>query len=94
MDAISNAYVELFVEILRNKIGDEAEEKVNEFVRDTEFSSPMNIRENDNTMVCNSADTDRAILENATDMAALLATTKGFISPSIEFDIVNKGLVK
>ena len=44
-----------------------------------------------NVDVVNSADTDRAILENATDMAALLATSKGFISNLVEFDVVSKG---
>ena len=52
----------------------------------------INLRDNDQTPVINSADTDRAILQNSVDMAALLATTKGFISQSPEFDVVSKGL--
>ena len=51
----------------------------------------FNMRSNDNVEVINSADTDRAILQNATDMAALLATSRAFISRNTEFDVVNKG---
>ena len=39
--------------------------------------------------VVNSAATDRTILKNATDMAALLATSKAYLSNIPEFDRVN-----
>ena len=49
----------------------------------------INIRDGAKT-VYNSADTDRAILEYATDMAVLLATAKSMITTRPEFDVVNK----
>lgn len=92
-NAIKEAYISLFVQIVRNKEdNDESERFVRDHLEATSFSEGLNIRDNDNESVINSADTDRAILENATDMASLLATAKGFISQTTEFDVVNKGL--
>lgn len=90
--AIYNSYVDLFIQIVKNKVEDaEAAKKIVEASCSTGFDTAINIREDDDVDVVNSADTDRAILENATDMAALLATSKGFISNLVEFDVVSKG---
>ena len=88
LNAIHNAYIEAFIQLVENKIGnrEEAEKIVNN-------ESSLNLRDGDETPVINSADTDRAILENSVDMAALLATSKGFISQATEFDVISKGLM-
>ena len=94
LEAIRDVYIDLFIQIVENKTNDK--KSATDFVTAsivTNGYSGVNIRDNDNISVINSADTDRAILQNATDMAALLATSKGFISPNIEFDVVNKGLM-
>lgn len=87
--AIVDSYKELYIQLVANKTSDF--ETAKNIVEGHGYHS-INIRENDNIDVINSADTDRAILENATDMAALLATSKGFLSTNTEFDVVNKGL--
>lgn len=89
---IKDSYEKLFKYIVYNKVMDmkHASEMVDAHIRRFGLV-PMNIRDYSNKYkVYNSADTDRAILENATDMAVLLATTKSFISKHPEFDIVNK----
>lgn len=90
--AIHDAYYDMLKQLIMNKIEDDS--VVNEIMSDFERDGYINLRDGDNTPVINSADTDRAILENSIDMAVLLATTKGFISPSTEYDIVNKGLIQ
>lgn len=86
--AIKDSYNELKVQLVANKLGID---KAKEFIQNTDQDKSFNIRPDDNVEVINSADTDRAILQNATDMAALLATSRAFISNEIEFDVVNKG---
>ena len=92
MQSILISYNELFEQIVENKYGSEAKEIVSKHKSLNGNTAALNIRTGDDTEVINSADTDRAILENSTDMAALLATAKAFISTNIEFDVVNKGL--
>lgn len=93
IQAISDCYVEMFCQIVENKTNnyEEAEEIVHNAIYVSE-DNYINLRDGDDTPVINSADTDRAILQNSVDMAALLATTKGFISQQTEFDVVSKGL--
>lgn len=88
VNAIKECYRDMFIQIVENMTEDKDE--AIEIVDRGE--SYINLRENDQTPVINSADTDRAILQNSVDMAALLATSKGFISQQTEFDIVAKGL--
>lgn len=89
---VYDSYITLFAKIVENKIGDET--KALDIVRDhisKNGFTPLNLRDKKDThIIYNSADTDRAILESATDMAVLLATTKTFITPQPEFDVVNK----
>ena len=94
--AIFDSYFDLCKQIFLNKVNNDelAESFAISAIETANFD--LNIRDekinvNKNTIV-NSADTDRAILQNSTDMASLLATSKGFISPKVEFDIVSKGL--
>ena len=94
--AIFDSYFDLCKQIFLNKVNNDelAESFAKSAIETANFD--LNIRDekinaNKNTIV-NSADTDRAILQNSTDMASLLATSKGFISPKVEFDIVSKGL--
>lgn len=102
-ESIRDAYVDLYAELIRNKYADMSDEDLRSWVKsdidvvynlvinkDTTQEPELNLRNNDSVPVMNSADTDRAILINATDMASLLATTKGFISQIPEFDILNK----
>ena len=91
LDAIDNSYRYLTLQLLMNKYNSEdAMTYMNENISSNGKDS-FNMRTNDNVEVINSADTDRAILQNATDMAALLATSRAFISRNTEFDVVNKG---
>ena len=94
LNAIKECYIDMYTQLVMNKTEDydSAKEIVNKFL--SEDNHAINLRDNDSTPVINSADTDRAILQNSVDMAALLATTKGFISQSPEFDVVSKGLLK
>jgi hypothetical protein len=87
LDLIYKAYIKLFVYIVNNRENDmdKATKIVYSHIQDG--LKPLNIR--DNQPIYNSADTDRAILKNSTDMAVLLATTKSFLSNISEFDIVN-----
>lgn len=78
--AIQSAYAKLTHIIIANKYGD-----------NIPILKTLNIRDNCTYQVCNSADTDRAILDNAVDMASLLATSKAYISMNTEYDVVNKG---
>lgn len=86
---ILDSYIDLMTQLVSNKVGYEKAKNYIENVRPK--NSSFNIRPNDNVNVINSADTDRAILQNSTDMAALLATSRAFISRNPEFDVVNKG---
>ena len=92
--AIIDSYEDMFIQLVANKCGseEEARRQVLEHFEKNGYV-PMNIRENDTTDVVNSAHTDRAILTFSTDMAALLATSKAFLSVrgNNEFDIVSKG---
>lgn len=92
--AIIDSYEDMFIQLVANKCGDENEAKrqVLEHFEKNGYV-PVNIRENDSTDVVNSAYTDRAILTFSTDMAALLATSKAFLSVrgNNEFDIISKG---
>lgn len=92
--AIKSCYFSMFCQLIMNKIEDEekASEIVHDIINNNTNNKYINLRDGDETPVINSADTDRAILQNSVDMAALLATTKGFISQSAEFDVVQKGL--
>lgn len=92
LNAIKKCYTDMYIQLVTNKTEDidAATHMVNELL--TSESRAVNLRDLDTTPVINSADTDRAILQNSVDMAALLATTKGFISQSTEFDVVSKGL--
>lgn len=86
LNAIDNAYVILFYTLVYNKIGD------HDIADDWEIMNSgkaPNLRDNDETPVYNSAATDVTILKNATDMAALLATSKAFLSNIPEFDSLN-----
>lgn len=89
IDAIYKSYRRMYWQIAYNKVDNT--ELANQICSDLNIED-MNIRPDDSTPVINSADTDRAILENSVDMAVLLATSKGFISQQTEFDIVSKGL--
>lgn len=92
MEVIGNAYYEVLLELIKNK---ETDNNISKDIIETCFKSPegsyvpFNLRNNDATPVINSAKTDKTILENATDMAVLLATTKAFLSSRCEFDSVN-----
>ena len=92
--AIIDSYEDMFIQLVANKCGseEEARRQVLEHFEKNGYV-PMNIRENDTTDVVNSAHTDRAILTFSTDMAALLATSKAFLSVrgNNEFDIISKG---
>lgn len=92
LNAIKDCYTDMYIQLVMNKT--ENIEKATQIVTDflSKENRAINLRDNDQTPVINSADTDRAILQNSVDMAALLATTKGFISQSPEFDVVSKGL--
>lgn len=89
--AIAESYGELTLQLLMNKYSEENAKKYMQEQVTTKAKDSFNIRTGDNIDVINSADTDRAILQNATDMAALLATSRAFISRATEFDVVNKG---
>ena len=91
LNAIDNSYKYLTLQLLKNKYDQETAIKFIEENISADGKESFNMRLNDNVAVINSADTDRAILQNATDMAALLATSRAFISRSTEFDVVNKG---
>jgi chaperonin GroEL (HSP60 family) len=94
VSAIASAYDSLFTQLIMNKIED-IDKSIDIFMelRRKGFI-PLNLRDDDDHGVMNSADTDRSILENATDMAALLATSNGFLSMKNEFDVVKKDLEK
>ena len=90
IDAIHDSYMELMLQLLLNRYNEEdAMVELNK-VNVTNKQS-FNMRQDDEIAVINSADTDRAILQNATDMAALLATSRAFISRNTEFDVVKRG---
>lgn len=84
MNVISNSYLNLYKTILSNKNIDTDID-----INNINLDENVNIRDNDNTLVLNSAATDITILKNATDMAALLATSKAFLSNTPEFDSLN-----
>jgi chaperonin GroEL (HSP60 family) len=89
---IHDSYLKLFEYIIFNKCAnkDKATQIVGVHISEKGYV-PLNIRDEEIPHdVVNSADTDRSILEYATDMAVLLATSKAFISGKTEFDIVNK----
>ena len=87
--AIRDSYLELMIQLCANKLG---YEKAIDYVTNLRpKDSSFNMRQDDTTEVINSADTDRAILQNATDMASLLATARSFISRQPEFDVVKRG---
>ena len=88
-NAIRESYEELMYQLVENKLGRDA---ASDFLATFDHTNKsFNIRNDDTIDVINSADTDRAILQNATDMASLLATSRAFISRNTEFDVVNKG---
>lgn len=91
LDAIDNSYKYLTLQLLMNKYNSEAAILYMKENISSDGKDSFNMRTNDTVDVINSADTDRAILQNATDMAALLATSRAFISRNTEFDVVNKG---
>ena len=91
LSAIDNSYKYLTLQLLMNKYDSESAVKFMETNVTANGKDSFNIRTDDTVDVINSADTDRAILQNATDMAALLATSRAFISRNTEFDVVNKG---
>lgn len=91
LSAIDESYRYLTLQLLKNKYDSEAAVKFVEENISSNGKESFNLRSDDNVEVINSADTDRAILQNATDMAALLATSRAFISRNTEFDVVNKG---
>lgn len=90
-DAIYTAYNDLHVQLIVNKTNDaNVALGIVQHALNGELNK-LNLRDNDSRDVINSSDTDRAILQNSTDMASLIATTKGFISQNNEFDVVSKG---
>lgn len=95
--ALLESYFRLSVHLVFNKVNNI--DKAIQIVLDNnnaDFSynlkefNVLNLRDGDTHKVYNSADTDRVILENATDMAVLLATSKQFISQITEFDTMLK----
>lgn len=84
---IGDSYDTLKDIIILNKVGDFSDLLYE--IRDNIKNGDLNIRENDEVAVKNSAATDKTILRNATDMAALLATSKSFLSNIAEFDSLN-----
>ena len=91
LSAIDESYRYLTLQLLKNKYDPESAIKFIEENVSFDGKESFNLRSDDTVEVINSADTDRAILQNATDMAALLATSRAFISRNTEFDVVNKG---
>ena len=89
LDAIYNSYIMTYVTLIKNK---DSDFRVTDALIDLPENGYVaeNIRDN-NAKVINSAETDRVILRNASDMAALLSTAKGFISMKNEFDVATKG---
>jgi chaperonin GroEL (HSP60 family) len=87
-NAITDAYVSLFIDIVENSTDDRI--KATDIVYDHITSSgmvPLNIRKGDTcTDVTNSAGIDICILRNAIDIALVLLTTKGYLCPTPTFE--------
>ena len=86
--SIYDSYIKLYYALLSNKYSDTNESNA-DFYYNKNYPPALNIRDDDNTEVINSAATDKVILRNATDMASLLATSKAFLSSIPEFDSLN-----
>lgn len=87
--SIYDSYIKLVLFIISNKEGSYIMKNTVNYNCGKNFPMALNIREDDNTDVMNSAATDKTILRNATDMASLLATSKAFLSSIPEFDSLN-----
>ena len=89
LEAIYDSYVSTYATLVKNKDSSYTKENAMNDIINNAYS-PKNMR-GDGVEVINSAETDKVILRNASDMAALLCTAKGFISTKNEFDVVQKG---
>lgn len=89
LEAIYDSYISTYATLVKNKDSSYTKENAMNDIINNAYS-PKNMR-GDGVEVINSAETDKVILRNASDMAALLCTAKGFISTKNEFDVVQKG---
>lgn len=92
LDVIYESYIATYTILVKNMDMSYTYEKAMEDIVKSNYT-PSNMRDDD-IDVYNSSETDMVILKNASDMAALLSTAKGYISMKNEFDVVNKGYIE